>query len=84
MLWGFARLGVHPGPAFLAEVVDAVQWRLQGYGTQVGLRVRVWVCVERRAWRVLGPAGRWVGVELKKIRSVHECCFGWWRRGLSR
>ncbi|KAG2427215.1 hypothetical protein HXX76_010931 [Chlamydomonas incerta] len=34
VLWGFARLGVHPGHAFLAEVVDAVQWRLQGYGTQ--------------------------------------------------
>ncbi|KAG2429447.1 hypothetical protein HYH02_014029 [Chlamydomonas schloesseri] len=34
VLWGFARLGVHPGPGFLAEVVDAVQWRLAGYGTQ--------------------------------------------------
>lgn len=36
VLWGMARLGVHPGATFLAEVVDAVQWRLQHYATQVG------------------------------------------------
>ncbi len=40
VLWGMARLGVHPGGTFLAEVVDAVQWRLQHYATQVRKRRR--------------------------------------------
>ncbi|KXZ44569.1 hypothetical protein GPECTOR_65g187 [Gonium pectorale] len=47
VLWGFARVGCHPGEHFVEELVEAVQWRMQYYSTQE-LTMVLWSLVRLR------------------------------------